>query len=104
MGSLIFFFVITFFVSCSTTREEQISDLFKRHRPNFRQCLKGQRAKVLFRIRLLPDGRSWERKIIYKTKVLNDSKPCVEKALKEMDFSDVVLENPQDIFHTMIIR
>lgn len=104
MRSLFSFLVITLFVSCSSTPKEQVSDLFKRHRPDFRQCLEGQRAKVLFRVRLLQDGRSWERKIIYKTKVLNDSKPCVEKAFKEMDFSGVGLEKPQDIFHTMIIR
>lgn len=101
------FTLITIFflvVSCSTIPKEQVSDIFKVNNPAFKRCLEGQRAKVLFRVRLLPNGKTWEKKVIYKTKVLTGTKPCVEKVLKQMNFSTVVMKDPKDIFHVLSIK
>lgn len=90
--------------ACASSPKEQVEDIFKQYHPEYKQCLQGQRAKVLFRVRLLPTGNTWEKKVIYKTKVLQGTKPCVEKVLKSMDFSSIQMDEPQDIFYILRIN
>ncbi|TNF31479.1 MAG: hypothetical protein EP319_01965 [Deltaproteobacteria bacterium] len=90
--------------ACASSPKEQVEDIFKQYHPQYKECLQGQLAKVLFRVRLLPTGNTWEKKVIYKTKVLQESKVCVEKVLKEMDFSSIEMEQPQDIFYVLKIK
>ena len=90
--------------ACASSPKEQVEDIFKQYHPQYKECLQGQLAKVLFRVRLLPTGNTWEKKVIYKTKVLQESKVCVEKVLKGMDFSGIEMEQPQDIFYVLKIN
>lgn len=90
--------------ACASSPKEQVEDIFKKYHPDYKQCLEGQMAKVMFRIRLLPTGKTWEKKVIYKTKILQGTKPCVEKVLRRMDFSSIEMEGPQDIFYVLRIK
>lgn len=90
--------------SCASSPKEQVEDIFKQYHSYYKQCLQGQRAKVLFRVRLLPTGKTWEKKVIYKTKVLQETKPCVEDVLRKMDFSSIEMDQPQDIFYVLRIK
>jgi hypothetical protein len=90
--------------SCSSTPKEQIDDIFKKYHSDYKYCLQGQDAKVLFRVRLLPNGKNWEKKVIYKTKVLQQTKPCVENVLKKMKFKSIEMDKPQDIFYVLRIK
>ena len=61
--------------SCSSTPKEQIDDIFKKYHSDYKYCLQGQDAKVLFRVRLLPNGNTWEKKSSTKQKCFKRQNP-----------------------------